>query len=122
MKCQIDERMRYTVVMHALESFFRPRLSTVLPAFMITGVAAFLLYYGIDCALDSSGQCAQLPTWVQVVLVGILWPWGIMIRIFGTEQVALASVVGFTLSFIWVFLFCSAIRWGVEKMWKKRGK
>jgi hypothetical protein len=98
--------------------FFRPTPTTIVPSVIVTAVAAGLLYYILLCALNGAGNCVQMPVAVQAVLIGILWPWAVAVRFAGAENIALGSVIGFALSFIWVFILSSVIRWIAQRVRK----
>jgi hypothetical protein len=90
--------------------FFHPTVRTVVPAFLVTAIASGLMYYALLCGLDASGSCLQLPLQVQIVLLVFLWPWVLAVRFIGAETIAFASVIGFALSFAWVYLLACVVR------------
>jgi hypothetical protein len=102
-------------------TFFRPTSATIVPSFALCGVSAGLLYYTLLCALNGAGNCLQTPWAVQLFLIICLWPWVAAVRLLGTDMIALASVIGFALSFGWIFVIACVIRWGICFGLKKAG-
>ncbi len=102
-----------------LKHFFRPSAPVILSAVLITGVAAALMYYTLLCALNGSGQCLQIPTAIQLIIVIMLWPWIAAVRFIGVEYIASASVMGFVFSIVWMYGVSCVVRWVAGKMKKK---
>lgn len=101
--------------------FFRPTTPVVLSALLITGTAAAAMYYTLLCALNGAGNCFQLPFVLQLIIIVMLWPWVAAVRFIGVEYIAFASVTGFVLSFVWMYVIACVVRWVVGKMKKKKG-
>jgi len=99
--------------------FFRPTAPVILSAFLITGTAAALMYYTLLCALNGAGNCFQIPTAIQLIIVIMLWPWIAAVRFIGVEYIAFASVMGFVLSIIWMYGVACTVRWVAGKMKRK---
>ena len=102
---------------------FRPTPVTMITAVAVTAVAAFVLIRARLCALDGSGSCFQLPVAAQILLLFLLWPWAVLVRFGGQGgDIALISIVGFMLSFLWVYALTCLVRWGSLTIRNKRGK
>ncbi len=98
--------LRYTFLM-SFRTFFRPTAPSVSTAISITLIAAVGLYITLNCALNGSYGC-QSPVWVQLFLIGILWPLVAVVRFLGGSiGTGLSSLIGIVLSGFWVYtLFC----------------
>lgn len=103
-----------------LKTFFRPTIPVVLSAFLITAVAAALMYYSLLCALNSGGNCVQIPVSIQLVVVVMLWPWIAAVRTIGVEYIAFGSVAGFVLSAVWMYAVMCLVRWAGGKFRRKK--
>lgn len=103
-------------------TFFHPTVAVSVSSFLITVLAGAALYYALLCGLDASGSCMQVPFAGQLLIIGLLWPWVAAVRFIGSEAIAFASVIGFVLSTMWIFLWICCARWIVAFIKTKRIK
>lgn len=106
-----------------IKEFFRPSATTLLGSLVITGVATFLTMRMIVGALNGAGNAFELPMAVQAVLLLILWPWALMVRFGGFENMQILALLGFIASLLWVYAILCLKRWlfGVIRARMKKG-
>lgn len=106
-----------------LKEFVRPTPVTLLGSLVITGIATFLTMRMIVGALNGAGNTFELPMAVQAVLLLILWPWALMVRFGGFENMQLLALLGFIASLLWVYAILCLKRWlfGAIRVRMKKG-
>ncbi len=94
-----------------MSSFFRPTVITVSITVVTTLLAAVVLYIMLNCALNGSMGC-QLPLWLQIFMIAVVWPMIIVFRFLGPVLgPELSAIVGLVLSGLWIFAVVCTGRW-----------
>jgi hypothetical protein len=103
-----------------LPHFFRFTQKSVAAALILTGLAVVAILYVFSCALNGSGDCYQIPQFLQLIIIALLWPWVMIVRFIGEGQILLVTILGIGLSLIWVFLIVCIVRWVASKFANRR--
>jgi hypothetical protein len=103
----------------SLRNFFRPTPWTVSVTLVLTALATIALYATLLCALNGQYSC-PVPVAAQLILVIIMWPWAAAIRLLGTANIGIASILGIVISGLWLFGWVCVGRGITSSIRKKR--